>query len=150
MYKKLLLALLPIALTGCLSSRGGPDETSVLDAAPLTLPPSFELRPPRTSDAGEILEAAQQKDDVAKQAAATILGEKKEMKIEKPQADAWLVKKAGGDLRNTTIREIMALEEFRAKQAAEKEAKKGWFEKNFGKEETPESIEENVVPARKF
>jgi hypothetical protein len=62
--------------TSLLGSSHPPDETAVIDAPPLTLPPDYELRPPRDGSRSE---------DVLRQyqpEAAT------------PE-DAWLVKEAG-------------------------------------------------------
>jgi hypothetical protein len=82
MHKGNVLVLIPaLLLAACgnssiLGSNMPPDETAVIDAPPLTLPPDYELRPPGDGSRGE---------DVLRQS--------------QPQAadpeDEWLVKEVG-------------------------------------------------------
>lgn len=129
MRKFIALVLVSTALTGCLGSgKKGPNEMAVLDSVPLTLPPNFELRPPREGESRAVQMANAK-------AEALILGKnvEDEMKSQTPKAaDNWLVEKAGGEMRNLSIRELMAEE---ARKNGEQE-EKGVFSKLL--DDTPE------------
>lgn len=83
--KALLVACVALSLTGCKQILSnvlvGPDEMAVVDSAPLTLPPSFELRPPRPGQTNDVTA-----DDVQAKAEALIIGESVEEVSAKPQA----------------------------------------------------------------
>ena len=124
MKKALALVLVATAITGCMSGKKGPDETVVLENMPLTLPPNFELRPPRQAEPVALTRGR-------KQAQQLILGADKATntapKVE--TRDSWLVEKAGGEARNQSIRDIMAEEEMSKSET--KDEKKGWFSSMF-------------------
>lgn len=134
MKKAIAVMLVGVALTGCISGKQGPDETVVLENLPLTIPPNFELRPPRQ---GESITVQRNRE----QAQKLILGEKPEAQKATKQTASWLVEKAGGEERNADIRELMA-EESRVKPEEAKKAQKGWFSGLFSEEESDPTLEE--------
>lgn len=134
MKKTLALLLVATAVTGCISGKKGPDETLVLENMPLTLPPNFELRPPRQAQPVAIQQGR-------KEAKKLILGaetpKKADTKVE--TSDSWLIEKAGGDIRNQSIREIMAEE---ARKDPAEETEKGWFSGMFSDDDAEPTLEE--------
>lgn len=140
MMKKAVMLVVPaLVLAACgnnslIADRSTPDELRVIDAAPLTLPPDFELRPPRAGEKGKLTV----KTD-SKEAQNLVLGESKEA-VQPSSDDAWLVKQAGGESRDQEIR--MKLEVETAAEE-EKEAEMGWFEKTFGNKEEASQEEES-------
>lgn len=127
MRKTMAIILVATALTGCISGKKGPDETMVIENLPLTLPPSFELRPPRQGDSVAVERSREE-------AQRLILGEETELpKSTSTKAeDSWLIDKIGGDSRNQSIREIMATE---SRKVPQEEKKDGWFSGLFDDEE---------------
>lgn len=136
MRKFLALVFVSTALTACLGPKQGPNEMAVLESVPLTLPPNFELRPPRQGQS-KAVEMANAK------AEALILGHKVSNAIqhapETKAKDNWLVKQAGGETRNRSIREIMAEE---AQSANATQEKKGAFSKLINGEKEDPTLEE--------
>jgi len=121
----LSLTMVSVSLTGCLGSSGsGPDEMSVIDGAPLSLPPNFELRPPQK---GKTVDRAKQTEESRRLLLGT--SEKKE---EAKTTEGWLVQQAGGDKRDESIREKLESEDG---QALVKEADKGFFSKLFSNDQ---------------
>lgn len=118
MYKLMTLVVASVVLTGCLGSKRGPDEMTVVDSAPLTLPLSFELRPPRQGQAPAVINSN-------KKAKTLILGVENIKSTAPETTESWLIEKAGGSNRNQSIREIMAAEEHDARQNKKEE---GWLE----------------------
>ncbi len=120
MKKTALLVCMAVVLVGCgaplVGNKGTPDETMVVDAPPLTLPPRFDLRPPREGE-----DAA---EDLLRNQPATA--------IEKE--DSWLIEKAGridSDIRNkldpkveTPKEDVKKEEEFKEKGST----KAGWWQ----------------------
>ena len=139
MYKMMALVVVSAALTGCLGGKNAPDEMAVIDHAPLTLPPSFELRPPRQGYAPATAAANKKAQDL-------ILG-KKERQQQATTTDNWLIEKAGGETRNASIRELMAEESRDGNVDAEKE---GWLEGMFSEEKNADpTLEELAEMAKK-
>jgi hypothetical protein len=135
MRKTLALLLVATALTGCISGKKGPDETLVIEHLPLTLPPSFELRPPRV---GESIATKRNREEAQR----LILGKEIEgsKTTTEKSTDSWLIEKAGGDARNQYIREILSDE---AREAPVEEKKTGWFSDVFSDAENSDpTIEE--------
>ncbi|MCA3243774.1 MAG: hypothetical protein INF43_00520 [Alphaproteobacteria bacterium] len=121
----LLLAFTAVALTACGGMKNPlqrtlPDETQVLAGPSLSLPPSYELRPPREGEASE-----------------TMLRGPASQPVSGSGAESWLVNQAqtqAGTVRDENIRtdlEAKAAED-KAAQAAEAE-KKGLLQRWFGK-----------------
>jgi predicted small lipoprotein YifL len=109
--------------THLLSSRGAPDELSVVEGPSLELPPDFELRPPSEGATNVSVPLKDESIDARKilnQPAARAASDTPKTDT----ADAWLVKAAGGDKADPDIREKLtdkpALEE-------EKKSEKGFF-----------------------
>ena len=129
MTKFPLLALVFAAflVTACgetrlLSGRSAPDELSVVEGPSLALPPDFELRPP-SANATQM--AVPLKDEAID--ARTILNKDATMAAPKAKpdaADAWLIKAAGGDKADPTIREKLSPQVIKQEEKAEK---KGFF-----------------------
>jgi len=143
MKKTMALLLVATALTGCISGKKGPDETVVLENMPLTLPPNFELRPPRKAEPVALTRGR-------KEAKKLILGAETETKPEAKveTSDSWLIEKAGGDTRNKSIREIMAEEA--DVSVEEKAQEKGFFSSMFNEEENQDpTLEELAEMTRK-
>lgn len=142
--KKVYLLLVPVlALAGCsgLASNNSPDELSVIDAAPLTLPPNFDLRPPREGEKTGTMKVQEPSLKRAEDIALDLPYEE-DQKMPKTKStgteDAWLLEKAGSDNRDESIRLKLEVE-----AAPEEDNQPGWFERTFGsKDETKE-----VAPA---
>lgn len=126
MYKTpLLLAALALTLTACGGMKNPlertlPDETQVLAGPSLSLPPSFELRPPREGEASEALLRA----PTAQAVSGT-------------GAESWLVNQAqtqAGTVRDENIRTDLDAKATadKAAEAAETE-KKGLLQRWFRK-----------------
>lgn len=144
MRKLGLLILTPLLLAGCLGGKKAPDATLVADAPSLVIPPSFDLRPPRTDENGKVIErtTADVAAELKQEAQNILVGETVEPAKNAPaQADSWLVKKAGGDSRNASIRELMARETKARQEKEAVESKKGWFSRNFGKKGDLEPVD---------
>ncbi|MFT7144906.1 MAG: hypothetical protein ACI9TY_001670 [Alphaproteobacteria bacterium] len=139
MYKLMTLVVASVVLTGCLSSKKGPDEMAVLDSAPLTLPPSFELRPPRQGQAPAVIHSNKKAKDL-------ILGDKKVEKTVSHSNDAWLLNEAGADASHINIREVMAAE---SRTEAKEVKQKGWFESMFSEEENTDPSLEDLIEIAK-
>lgn len=82
MMRNVLVLFVVLSLAACggarlVGSKSLPDETVVLDAPPLTLPPNFDLRPPRSGEGNG--------EDVLRQYEPQPIEED----------DAWLIKEAG-------------------------------------------------------
>lgn len=138
----LAVVLVATSLTGCFGGKRGPDEMAVLDSVPLTLPPSFELRPPREGQTAEIRAAHARAEALVLGKTATA---RAAAEAETVKGDGWLVNKAGGNTRNKSIREIMA-EEARN----EPEQKGTWLDRTLGRTESAEpTIEELAEISRK-
>ena len=136
MKKVLLFTLAAFTLSACgglISAKKAPDEMAVIEGPSLSLPPNFELRPP--VDAAEYQE--QRKQERARQ----ILTGSSEVKTPTTGPDAWLVKQAGGDTRDPSIRKKLEKDH----TVETKEKKKGWFTRQkevfFGGEDEEQAEE---------
>lgn len=132
MQKFVSILMVSFVVTACgsnglIASRGAPDELRVIDAPPLTLPPNFDLRPPRAGEKGQLTVRKH-----AEKAEAIVLqdGQKKPLQ----NAD-WLVKQAGGDERDPDIRLKLDVES----EVEEAEVNQGWFGRVFGEEQEQKS-----------
>ena len=103
-----LTAMLP--LTACSSSkakkalgvgRQSPDEFAVVERAPLTLPPSYQLTPPQPGA------PRPQETSTTEQARALITGDAAIKTAGMSSAEATLVQKAGGGDANPEIRSVL-------------------------------------------
>lgn len=133
MQKFLPILIVSFVVTACggngglVASRGAPDELRVIDAPPLTLPPNFDLRPPREGEKGKLTvrKHAQQAQQIVLQTDG-----------QKPSQGAdWLVKQAGGDERDPDIRLKLDVE---AEVEEVEEANQSWFGRVFGKDKEQE------------
>lgn len=115
--RKSFLSLVAVALlvSACVGGRRPPDEMTVVDGPPLSLPPDFELRPPRD---GEDSQAAQRRT-------RDVLFEGQTTQGASSPTESWLIRKAGGENRDPNIREKLEEEAARA----ESEEQKSWLEK---------------------
>lgn len=121
----LLLACTAVALTACGGMKNPlqrtlPDETQVLAGPSLSLPPSFELRPPREGEASEAMLMVPTNQPVSSTG-----------------AESWLVNQAqtqAGTVRDENIRTDLdaKVAQDKATEAAEAE-KKGLLQRWFGK-----------------
>lgn len=103
-----LAATLPF-VTACgdtrlLGSRAIPDEMSVVEGPPLSLPPHFNLRPPRAGEEVRVLDggATAQQILTGTPAAAS------DGTVNEPN---WLLQQAGADKADPAIREQLAAEQ---------------------------------------
>ena len=133
--------LVLVGVAGCestplLSGKKAPDETSVVEAPPLFLPPDFQLRPPGTatrpmaSPSGQIqAEQLLTGQTPAAPAVATPA-------VEGDAAD-WLLNPAGGADRDPSIRTQIDVVADQDQAVAEEKAEKGWFGRllDFGDKE---------------
>lgn len=125
------------ALVGCadtplLSGKKAPDELSVIEGPPLYLPPSFDVRPPSE------MTTAHPDQDLTPEAKAQALITGKAATgatTVEPAADDWLVKRAGGDTRDATIRARLETEEKARLEVKKEKANEGFFSRMFGGEE---------------
>lgn len=124
MHKNIIFpVLISSVLVGCgggiLPSKRPPDETVVIEGPSLTLPPEYQLRPPR--------EAAAAAERERKQEGRKILFGPGAVKQEAPKAptENWLVEQAGGEARDTEIRQTLEKEFEKEK----KDSEKGWITK---------------------
>lgn len=127
----LIFTLAAVGLSACggfVASKKAPDEMAVIAGPSLSLPPNFELRPP--TDAAEY--HRQQKADRARQ---ILTGTPHETKTPVAGPDAWLVKEAGGDTRDPSIRNKLETDHV----VETEEKSKGWLTRQkevfFGAEE---------------
>lgn len=130
-FTLLALPLLAIGLTACgdlVGSKAMPDEMAVVEGPPLVVPPHFDLRPPEEAAAEKQKAEA---DASAKQAEKILAGQSTQPAAAAPVPadDAWLVKQAGGDSADPTIRQQLQ-QENPTPQPAEKK-KKGFFGRLF-------------------
>ena len=129
MNKYLPVLIVSLMLSACgstnvlVASRATPDELRVIDAPPLTLPPNFDLRPPRAGEKGKLTvrEHTQKAEQI-------VLKSTNSESTPAQKAD-WLVQKAGGDSRDPDIRLKLDVE---AEVDSVEEAKKGWLGSLFG------------------
>lgn len=95
---------LAVMLSACgstpLLSNSTPDEMAVVDGPPLTLPPDFDLRPPREK-------AAERSTEARDRARAVITGS---TAVQGQGESSWLVERAGGNA-DPEIREKLADDE---------------------------------------
>ena len=135
--KKVVLSLCAVLmLTGCKQILSGvlvgPDEMAVVDSAPLTLPPNFELRPPRPGEEQDIdAEAARLQaealitgEDVRTLEASSAVEPMLSDMPATPTDDAWLFDKIGSDSDVATEGE----------RAVQDVPEKGFFQRTFSKE----------------
>lgn len=150
MRKVLLLAALPFVLTGCLGEKNAPDATLVADAPALVIPANFELRPPRTNDAGEAIvgDVSEESLEIRREAQGLILGGEAQKQMPTASTnDSWLLEQAGVETRNSSIRSIMKREQQAAVLKQKEEKSKGWFSRNFGgkKSDDVNAVDDVVV-----
>lgn len=137
MRKLLMLALMPVVLTGCIGGKNAPDATLVADAPALVIPPNFELRPPRTDENGVAMpqSTSEESRELRREAQNILVGGEASPKpsSQLQQAnDTWLIQKAGGERRNVSIRELMQREQQTSVLKAKEKESKGWFSRTFG------------------
>jgi hypothetical protein len=133
------LALLAVAVSmaGCadtplLSGKKAPDELSVIEGPPLYLPPSFDLRPPSE------LAAQAPNTDPENKAQELISGTPAVKTVPAEASNDWLVKRAGGDSRDASIRARLDAEE-KARQEVKKEKEdQGFFSRLFDRDKGDE------------
>lgn len=127
-----VLLALATTLVGCadtplLSGKKAPDELAVIEGPPLYLPPSFDVRPPSEMNPTLAKEASTEE-----KAQEIITGNKSTPAMTGGDDADWLVKRAGGDSRDATIRTRLETEE-KARQEVKKEKdNRGFFSRVFG------------------
>lgn len=119
--------ILSLGLSGCQDTKKAlgfsktvPDENTVIERAPLTVPDNLELRPPRTGDAEEVWDAREKARD-------QILGATQKSK-DLSGGEKALLMQAGVDKADPEIRQQLKKQPVKADKAdvlnAEKEAAK--------------------------
>lgn len=118
--KKLMMASLAVALSACggITSKTAPDELAVIEGPSLAIPPSYDLRPPRSGE-GQTYEE--------RRAARDILLSSEGVKVESDSADSWLIDAAGGSARNPHIREQLSKDMQLQQQREAERQEKSWF-----------------------
>lgn len=119
----IVIGLAALTLVGCAQvknplARTLPDETQVLAGPNLSLPPSFELRPPREGEPNEALLRG------PAAAAVTVSG---------TGADSWIVRQAqeqAGVVADGSVRaELEQMDVSETQVKAEEKAKQGWIQR---------------------
>ena len=118
--KKYIVAFSAVALSACggITSKTAPDELAVIEGPSLAIPPSYDLRPPRSG-----VEQSYEE----RRAARDILLSSEGAKVESTSPDSWLIDAAGGSARNPNIREELERELEAKAEKKEEKKKKGWF-----------------------
>lgn len=106
------IALVALMLVGCggtaplVGSRRLPDEMAVVAGPPLTLPPSFELRPPKEQSQSRA--DALRNQDTSMQAKTILMGEA--AATSKGEVDPWIAEQANVKKADPNIREKLNAE----------------------------------------
>lgn len=139
----LMAPLAALLLTACgaadalIAKRSAPDEMAVVDGPKLSLPPNFELRPPKDKYQAQAEKRAERDERVKK----LLIGTKKTTS-DVETTDEWLVKKAGGEKRDPNIRKKLQGDDV----FELKEADKGFWGKQkdrlFGEEVEHPAVQE--------
>jgi hypothetical protein len=118
--KKYMVVFSALALSACggITTKTAPDELAVIEGPSLALPPSYDLRPPRSGENRTQEERRQARD---------ILLSSEGVKVESSSPDSWLIDAAGGQARNPNIREELERELEAKADKKEEKKKKGWF-----------------------
>lgn len=118
--------LVGCAETPLFSGKKAPDELAVIEGPPLFLPPHFDVRPP-----SELKARPHEEVNTQAKAQEIITGQPVDSAVI-PANNDWLVKRAGGDARDVSIRTRLESEE-QAKTAIKKEEEnQGFFNRMFG------------------
>lgn len=137
--RHLVLLAVAVSMAGCadtplLSGKKAPDELSVIEGPPLYLPPNFDVRPP-----SEMAARPHESTDTQAKAQEIITGAPTANTVPVEASDDWLVKKAGGDSRDATIRTRLEAEE-KARQEVKKEKQdQGFFSRLFDRDENEDA-----------
>lgn len=103
----LLAATLPFMAacgdTRMLGEKAVPDEMSVVEGPPLSLPPNFNLRPPRKGEQARILDGGSTAQQILTGSPAAA----EDGSVKEPN---WLLEQAGADKADPTVREKLEAE----------------------------------------